>query len=164
MAVITIREALKQALREEMLRDERVFLMGEDIGPYGGSFAVTKGLYEEFGEERVVPLPTDLSDRTQVRHSLREFSRIAGGIDVMVENTGALVNRGLANLRARGITNHETGTWHQELLASTAGVGRNLRAALHELKARTASPIVTVTPATAETVQYLVSAVSGPLN
>lgn len=121
-------------------------------------------LAEEFGEERVVPLPTDLSDRTQVRHSLREFSRIAGGIDVMVENTGALVNRGLANLRARGITNHETGTWHQELLASTAGVGRNLRAALHELKARTASPIVTVTPATAETVQYLVSAVSGPLN
>ena len=52
MAVITIREALKQALREEMIRDERVFLMGEDIGPYGGAFAVTKGLYEEFGEER----------------------------------------------------------------------------------------------------------------
>ena len=45
MAVITIREALKQALREEMIRDERVFLMGEDIGPYGGAFAVTKGLY-----------------------------------------------------------------------------------------------------------------------
>ena len=57
MAVITIREALKQALREEMLRDERVFLMGEDIGPYGGSFAVTKGLYEEFGEERVRDTP-----------------------------------------------------------------------------------------------------------
>ena len=53
MAVITIREALKQALREEMIRDERVFLMGEDIGPYGGAFAVTKGLIDEFGEERV---------------------------------------------------------------------------------------------------------------
>src|SRR5574342_746522 len=57
MAVITIREALKQALREEMIRDERVFLMGEDIGPYGGAFAVTKGLYEEFGEERVRDTP-----------------------------------------------------------------------------------------------------------
>jgi pyruvate dehydrogenase E1 component beta subunit len=57
MAVITIREALKQALREEMIRDERVFLMGEDIGPYGGAFAVTKGLYDEFGEERVRDTP-----------------------------------------------------------------------------------------------------------
>src|SRR3974377_1687677 len=57
MAVITIREALKQALREEMIRDERVFLMGEDIGPYGGAFAVTKGLLDEFGEERVRDTP-----------------------------------------------------------------------------------------------------------
>lgn len=57
MAVITIREALKQAMREEMQRDERVFLMGEDIAAYGGSFAVTKGLLEEFGEERVRDTP-----------------------------------------------------------------------------------------------------------
>lgn len=57
MAVITIREALKQALREEMQRDERVFLMGEDIAAYGGAYAVTKGLVEEFGEERVRDTP-----------------------------------------------------------------------------------------------------------
>ncbi len=57
MAVITIREALKQAMREEMQRDERVFLMGEDIAAYGGSFAVTKGLVDEFGEERVRDTP-----------------------------------------------------------------------------------------------------------
>src|SRR5512136_166306 len=57
MAVITVREALKQAMREEMLRDERVFLLGEDIAAYGGSFAVTKGLVEEFGEERVRDTP-----------------------------------------------------------------------------------------------------------
>jgi pyruvate dehydrogenase E1 component beta subunit len=57
MAVITIREALKQAMREEMQRDERVFLMGEDIGAYGGAYAVTKGLVEEFGEERVRDTP-----------------------------------------------------------------------------------------------------------
>ena len=57
MAVITIREALRQALREEMQRDERVFLMGEDIAAYGGSYAVTKGLVEEFGDERVRDTP-----------------------------------------------------------------------------------------------------------
>src|SRR3989304_3152127 len=57
MAVITIREALKQAMREEMQRDERVFLMGEDIGPYGGAYAVTKGLVDEFGPTRVRDTP-----------------------------------------------------------------------------------------------------------
>ncbi len=57
MPEITYREALRQALREEMLRDERVFLMGEDIGAYGGSYAVTAGFLEEFGEKRVKDTP-----------------------------------------------------------------------------------------------------------
>jgi len=57
MAVITIREALKQALREEMQRDERVFIMGEDIGAYGGAYAVTRGLLDEFGEDRIRDTP-----------------------------------------------------------------------------------------------------------
>lgn len=57
MTVMRLREALHDALREEMLRDERVFLMGEDIGAYGGSYSVTKGLLEEFGEERVRDTP-----------------------------------------------------------------------------------------------------------
>lgn len=57
LAEITYREALRQALREEMLRDERVFLLGEDIGAYGGSYAVTKGFLEEFGEKRVKDTP-----------------------------------------------------------------------------------------------------------
>lgn len=57
MPVITIREALKQALREEMLRDDRVFVMGEDVGAYGGSYAVTRGLLEEFGEDRIRDTP-----------------------------------------------------------------------------------------------------------
>lgn len=50
-------EALREGLREEMLRDERVFLIGEDIGIYGGAFGVTKGLVQEFGEERVIDTP-----------------------------------------------------------------------------------------------------------
>jgi acetoin:2,6-dichlorophenolindophenol oxidoreductase subunit beta len=54
---MTYAEAIRQALREEMLRDERVFLMGEDIGIYGGAFGVTRGLVEEFGEERVRDTP-----------------------------------------------------------------------------------------------------------
>ena len=49
---ITYREAVREAIREAMQRDERVFLMGEDVGRYGGCFAVSKGLLEEFGPER----------------------------------------------------------------------------------------------------------------
>lgn len=54
---ITYRDAIREALREEMLRDERVFLMGEDIGYYGGSYAVTKGFLQEFGPDRVRDTP-----------------------------------------------------------------------------------------------------------
>ncbi len=54
---MTYAEAVRLALREEMLRNPRVFLMGEDIGIYGGAFGVTRGLVEEFGEERVRDTP-----------------------------------------------------------------------------------------------------------
>jgi pyruvate dehydrogenase E1 component beta subunit len=54
---ITYREALKQGLREALQNDERVFLMGEDVGRYGGAFAVSKGLLQEFGEDRIMDVP-----------------------------------------------------------------------------------------------------------
>ena len=57
MSVITYREALNQALAEEMERDPDVFLMGEDIGRYGGAFKVTEGLLDRFGEQRVIDTP-----------------------------------------------------------------------------------------------------------
>ena len=57
MAIITYREALNQALREEMARDDRVFLMGEEVGVYNGAYKVSKGLLDEFGEMRVVDTP-----------------------------------------------------------------------------------------------------------
>ena len=57
MAIITYREALNQALREEMSRDDRVFLMGEEVGVYNGAYKVSKGLLDEFGEMRVVDTP-----------------------------------------------------------------------------------------------------------
>lgn len=53
----TYREALKQGLREALQNDQRVFLMGEDVGRYGGAFAVSKGLIQEFGEERIMDVP-----------------------------------------------------------------------------------------------------------
>jgi pyruvate dehydrogenase E1 component beta subunit len=64
MAALRYREALRAALAEEMRRDERVMLMGEDIGVFGGAFKVTEGLLEEFGEERVRDTP--ISENTIV--------------------------------------------------------------------------------------------------
>jgi 2-oxoisovalerate dehydrogenase E1 component beta subunit len=57
MAVITYLEAIRQALFDEMARDERVFVMGEDVGAYGGAFKVTDGLLERYGEDRVIDTP-----------------------------------------------------------------------------------------------------------
>jgi pyruvate dehydrogenase E1 component beta subunit len=54
---ITYREAMREALREALLADERVFLMGEDVGRYGGTYAVSHGLLEEFGPERIRDTP-----------------------------------------------------------------------------------------------------------
>lgn len=54
---ITYREAVKQSIREALAADPRVFLMGEDVGKYGGCFAVTKGLLDEFGEDRIRDTP-----------------------------------------------------------------------------------------------------------
>ncbi|MBU6516123.1 MAG: alpha-ketoacid dehydrogenase subunit beta [Acidobacteriota bacterium] len=57
MSTITYREALREAIREALIADERVFVMGEDVGHYGGSYAVTLGLLEEFGPERIRDTP-----------------------------------------------------------------------------------------------------------
>ncbi len=64
----TYREAVRAAIREAMKRDERVFLMGEDVGRYGGCFAVSLGLLEEFGPDRIRDTP------------LSESAFVGGGI------------------------------------------------------------------------------------
>ena len=61
MREITYTEAIREALQQEMRRDERIFLIGEDIGVYGGAFGVTLGLLDEFGEERVIDTPINES-------------------------------------------------------------------------------------------------------
>ncbi|WP_243431563.1 alpha-ketoacid dehydrogenase subunit beta [Algoriphagus lutimaris] len=64
MIKITYREAIKQAIRDVMQNDERVFLMGEDVGNYGGAFAVSKGLLKEFGSDRIMDVPLSESGFT----------------------------------------------------------------------------------------------------
>ena len=54
---ITYREALNQALREEMRRDPDIFIIGEEVAEYGGAYKVTEGLLQEFGPERVIDTP-----------------------------------------------------------------------------------------------------------
>ena len=57
MRELTYRDAIRETLQEALIQDDRVFLMGQDIGAYGGAYAVTKGLMEEFGEKRVKDSP-----------------------------------------------------------------------------------------------------------
>ncbi|OJX46172.1 MAG: alpha-ketoacid dehydrogenase subunit beta [Chloroflexi bacterium 44-23] len=57
MATLTMRQAISQALWEEMERDEKVFILGEEVGVWGGTYAVTKGFYDHFGAERVRDTP-----------------------------------------------------------------------------------------------------------
>ena len=65
MAVMSYRDALTQALREELSRDDRVFLMGEEVAQYNGAYKVSKGLLDEFGPMRIVDTPiTELVEKT----------------------------------------------------------------------------------------------------
>ena len=57
MARITMRQAISDALREELQRDERVFIMGQEVGVWGGTYAVTRGFHDEFGEKRIRDTP-----------------------------------------------------------------------------------------------------------
>jgi pyruvate dehydrogenase E1 component beta subunit len=57
MARITMRQAISDALREEMQRDETVFIMGQEVGVWGGTYAVTRGFHDEFGDKRIKDTP-----------------------------------------------------------------------------------------------------------
>ena len=57
MRQIAFREALREAMNEEMRRDEKVFLMGEEVAEYNGAYKVSQGMLEEFGEKRVIDTP-----------------------------------------------------------------------------------------------------------
>jgi pyruvate dehydrogenase E1 component beta subunit len=100
MAQITYREALNQALREELERDERVFVMGEEVGYFGGAFKVTDGLLAVFGEKRVRDTP--ISELTIVGAGI---GAAMGGLKPIVElmtvNFGLLAMDQIVNNAAK---------------------------------------------------------------
>ena len=77
MATMRMREALNAALREEMERDESVFLMGEDIGVFEGAFKVTEGLMKQFGES-ARPRHADLGEHDRRHRGRRGDGRACG--------------------------------------------------------------------------------------
>ncbi len=100
MAQITYREALNQALREELDRDERVFIMGEEVGYFGGAFKVTDGLLAVYGEKRVRDTP--ISELTIVGAGI---GAAMGGLKPIVElmtiNFGLLAMDQIVNSAAK---------------------------------------------------------------
>ncbi|MDQ2906228.1 MAG: alpha-ketoacid dehydrogenase subunit beta [Ktedonobacteraceae bacterium] len=100
MRMITYRDALREAIREEMQRDERVFIMGEDIAGYGGTYAVTKGLIEEFGEKRVrdTPLAEEVITGAAIGAALGGLRPI---LEIMTINFSLLASDMLVNSAAK---------------------------------------------------------------
>ncbi len=124
---LTYREALRQAIREALLGDERVFLMGEDVGAYGGCFGVSKGLLEEFGGERIRDTP--LSESAFVGAGI---GAAMGGmrpiVEVMTVNFCLLALDQIMN-NAATITHMSGGQFSIPLvIRMTTGAGRQVAA------------------------------------
>jgi pyruvate dehydrogenase E1 component beta subunit len=124
---ITYREAMRQAIRDAMLRDPRVFLMGEDVGRYGGCYAVSKGLLEEFGPERIRDTP--LSESAFVGAGI---GAAMGGmrpiVEIMTVNFSLLALDQILN-NAATILHMSGGQFNVPLVIRiTTGAGRQLAA------------------------------------
>jgi pyruvate dehydrogenase E1 component beta subunit len=100
MRTITYRDALREAIREEMQRDERIYILGEDIAGYGGTYSVTKGLFEEFGEKRVkdTPLAEEVIIGTAIGSALGGLKPIA---ELMTMNFSLLASDLIINSLAK---------------------------------------------------------------
>jgi pyruvate dehydrogenase E1 component beta subunit len=123
----TYREAIRAAIRDAMLRDERVFLMGEDVGRYGGCFAVSKGLLDEFGPERIRDTP--LSESAFVGAGI---GAAMGGarpiVEIMTVNFSLLALDQIVN-NAATILHMSGGQFNIPLvIRMTTGAGRQLAA------------------------------------
>ena len=124
---ITYREAMRQAIRDAMHRDPRVFLMGEDVGRYGGCYAVSKGLLDEFGPERVRDTP--LSESAFVGAGI---GAAMGGmrpiVEIMTVNFSMLALDQIVN-NAATILHMSGGQFNIPLvIRMTTGAGRQLAA------------------------------------
>ncbi|HEX6919687.1 MAG TPA: alpha-ketoacid dehydrogenase subunit beta [Actinomycetes bacterium] len=123
----TYREALREAIRDAMRRDDRVFLMGEDVGRYGGCFAVSLGLLEEFGEERIRDTP--LSESAFVGAGI---GAALGGmrpiVEIMTVNFSLLALDQIMN-NAATLLHMSGGQFNVPLvIRMTTGAGRQLAA------------------------------------
>jgi pyruvate dehydrogenase E1 component beta subunit len=123
----TYREALRAAIREAMLEDDRVFLMGEDVGDYGGCFAVSLGLLEEFGPERIRDTP--LSESAFVGAGI---GAAIGGmrpiVEIMTVNFSLLALDQIMN-NAASLLHMSGGQFNVPLvIRMTTGAGRQLAA------------------------------------
>jgi pyruvate/2-oxoglutarate/acetoin dehydrogenase E1 component len=121
------REAMRAAIREALIRDERVFLMGEDVGRYGGCFAVSKGLLDEFGPERIRDTP--LSESAFVGAGI---GAAMGGarpiVEIMTVNFSLLALDQIVN-NAATILHMSGGQFNIPLvIRMTTGAGRQLAA------------------------------------
>jgi pyruvate dehydrogenase E1 component beta subunit len=149
---VTYREAIRAAIREALQRDERVFLMGEDVGRYGGCFAVSKGLLAEFGPERIRDTP--LSESAFVGAGI---GAALGGarpiVEIMTVNFSLLALDQIVN-NAATILHMSGGQFSIPLvIRMTTGAGRQLAAQhSHSLEGWYAHipGIKVITPATLE--------------
>ena len=127
MTETTYREAMREAMRDAMRRDERVFLMGEDVGHYGGCFAVSLGLLEEFGPERIRDTP--LSESAFVGAGI---GAAMGGmrpiVEIMTVNFSLLALDQIMN-NAATLLHMSGGQFNVPLvIRMTTGAGRQLAA------------------------------------
>ena len=124
---MTYREAMREAIRDALATDERVFVMGEDVADYGGTYAVTKGLYEEFGRDRVRNTP--LSESGFVGAGI---GAALGGlrpiVEIMTVNFSLLALDQLVNTAAT-LLHMSGGQFNVPLVVrTTTGAGRQLAA------------------------------------
>jgi pyruvate/2-oxoglutarate/acetoin dehydrogenase E1 component len=127
MVEMTYREAVREAIRDALRQDKRVFLMGEDVGQYGGCFAVTKGLVEEFGPERIRDTPMSESAFTGAG-----IGAALGGmrpiVEIMTVNFSLLAGDQILN-NAAAILHMSGGQFNVPLVIRMAtGAGRQLAA------------------------------------
>ena len=124
---LTYREAMRAALRDALLRDDRVFLMGEDVGRYGGCFAVSKGLLDEFGPERIRDTP--LSESAFVGAGIgAAMAGMRPIVEIMTVNFSLLALDQIMN-NAATLQHMSGGQVHVPLvIRMTTGAGRQLAA------------------------------------
>jgi pyruvate dehydrogenase E1 component beta subunit len=127
MTTITYREAMREAIREAMRADARVFLMGEDVGRYGGAFGVSLGLLEEFGPERIRDTP--LSESAFVGAGIgAALSGMRPIVEIMTVNFSLLALDQILNNAAtlRHMSGGQLGV--PLVIRMTTGAGRQLAA------------------------------------